>query len=434
MVCKEADAELESISSKEPIDASGTSYLVFLCYGTADAEDLAERLHFVLVSGEEILYDEECVTITETENHKYISNIPLNGMKSVDAIMVIGFKMHTGKEGQLYVDYDKGGRKVLLRTPVGTVDDGTEVVVDDMTVGYLTEENYNDGDFEDEKITATPNFETDQPVYLVLGVDLSTKQENEGDLVLTVHINFPGLSKDGITVEAAPTIDIKMNERNGILDVCTIYKIPQEKDGVKNVRMILRINQPRAVEDGVHLLLTSNQAVSMLGTTYMPDLLTGGVSFQEFVPDWQKNTMANWRKNLIFICALIILFCATLAITVTFTENPFWKHLLLVAAWVGTVIPVIFILCLKTFAWWVILINILIIYAVMTLPAVVVARLMDGEGKGSLPTLIGILVSTLISSLVLSLMSTIWWIPLMISAGSSIVIAVICGFIGYRRI
>ena len=29
MVCKEADAELESISSKEPIDASGTSYLVF---------------------------------------------------------------------------------------------------------------------------------------------------------------------------------------------------------------------------------------------------------------------------------------------------------------------------------------------------------------------------------------------------------------------
>jgi hypothetical protein len=128
-------------SNDEALATTGTNYLVCMCYGTPDAYDLKENLRFVFVSGDDILYDEECVTVSKWKDYD-IPNNPFHGVgkRSIEGIMVITFELNAGKDGKLYIDHEEGtqGRPVLLESPVGSIADGAEVSVDRVNVAFTS--------------------------------------------------------------------------------------------------------------------------------------------------------------------------------------------------------------------------------------------------------------------------------------------------------
>ncbi len=430
---KDEDEERESTSNEEALKASGTSYLVCMCYGTPDANDLMDRLRFVLVSGDELLYNEACVTLGEAKDYD-IPNNPFHGAgkRNIEGIMVVPFELHTGKEGTLYVDYDNGSKETLLESPVGSVIEGAEVSVDGMQVGYLTEEAYQDGGFEDADMTKTLTATPGEPSYMVLDVTFTARQKNEGDLSANCHIGFPGLKEGGITIEAAPTTNIKMAERNGVYDVCATYSIPQEKNGEKNVRMVLRINTPEDVGEGIHLLLAGSGAVTMTGTAYVPDLMAEGISFEAFIPVWKRDTMPTWGKVLLTIGVALVLFFVMCVVVGMSSASEWWEWFMPLVSWLATTVLMILLFCLTSFAWWVVLIDIVSVYIALMLSHVLASNIVDSNVGNNAPVAISLLLCAVGSVLLLLLAPWIWWIPLLAAVGISAVSALIFGAIGYH--
>ena len=144
---RDEDAENNGDVNSEVLETTGEYHLVCMCYGTPDAAELKKSLRFVLVSGEEIFYDAECVSVGEVKDYD-IPNNPFHGVgkRNVEGIMVVTFDLIAGKEGTLYVDYADydDGKKVLLETPVGAIAEGSEVAVDRVQIGYLTEEAFDE--------------------------------------------------------------------------------------------------------------------------------------------------------------------------------------------------------------------------------------------------------------------------------------------------
>lgn len=422
-------------SNDEALATTGTNYLVCMCYGTPDAYDLKENLRFVFVSGDDILYDEECVTVSKWKDYD-IPNNPFHGVgkRSIEGIMVITFELNAGKDGKLYIDHeeDSQGRSVLLESPVGSIADGAEVSVDGIKAGYLTEETYRDGGFEDADMTDTPVVTPGAPSYMVLDLLMTARQKNEGDQTVSCHVGFPGLFEGGITVEAAPTTNIKMVERNGVLDVCTTYSIPQEKNGQKTVRMVLRMNDPEAVDDGIHLLLAGSSSLKMMGTVYMPDLASTSRSFEAFIPAWQRDTMPTWGKVLLVVGVVLVLFFVTAIIIGLGDATEWWEWTFPVLTWLAASAAMILMFCLAPFAWWVVLITTLVFYIALTLGHVLASNIVDNNVGSCGPLVFSYLISATGSILLFLLASWVWWASMLVSVGICAVSTLIFGAIGYR--
>lgn len=432
---KEEDEENKGTSNTDALETTGENYLVCMCYGTPDAAELKKSLRFVLVSGGEILYDDECVSLGEAKDYD-IPNNPFHGAgkRNVEGIMVVPFELLSGKSGMLYVDYADydDGKKVLLETPVGEEAGGIKVSVNDVKIGYLNAQTYNDGGFADEDMTESMIIVPGEPSYMVLDVSIAAQQKNEGDLSMSCHVGFPGLLDGGVTVEAAPTTDIKMSTRSGILDVCTTYSVPQEKNGEKNVRVVLRINEPEAVGEGIHLLLVGNESVKMVGTVYMPDLVAESRSFESFVPAWQMDTMPTWGKVLLTIAVVVVLFFVAAIIVASTDEDEWWGWFFPVMSWIATAVAMILMFCLAPFAWWVVLITTLAFYTVLTLSYVLAAKIVGDNVGNCGPLVVGFLLSAVGSIMIFVMASWIWWASLIAIVGVCAVPALICGAIGYN--
>ena len=267
---------------------------------------------------------------------------------------------------------------------------------------------------------------------MVLDLIFTARQKNEGNLALSCHIGFPGLGEDGITVEAAPTTDIEITEKNGILDVCTTYKIPQEKNDAKTVRMIFRMNHPEEIDAGINLVLAGNRAVTMMGTSYMPDLMAEDIFFEEFIPVWKRDNMPTWGKVLLTIGVIVVLFFIACIIVGASSATEWWETFMPVISWLATAVLMILLFCLTPFAWWVVLIDTLVMYTALTLWYVLAANIVDGNVGSCTPLAFGLLISAVGSIVLLLLMTWSWWIPLIIAVVASGLLALTFGAIGNK--
>ena len=160
----------------------GLNYFVYLIGGTPMAPgELTGSLRFTLVDGAKLLYDEECVTLREPQTY-YGIDATVDMSKRADervtvthdegemlTWIVIPFEIY--EDGTLYVDFEleapsvsSGNRKVenYVKDRVGEAHSTeAEAKIENVSIGYLTEDKYNYGNYSEvvnviEKLDLTP--------------------------------------------------------------------------------------------------------------------------------------------------------------------------------------------------------------------------------------------------------------------------------------
>lgn len=432
----------EEEKEQDCLSPSGTTHLIVMCYGTPDADHLKERLRFTLVSGEEILYDEACVQVGDVTEYD-IPNNPFHGVaqRNIEGIMVVTFDLLTGKEGMLYVDYlayggesaTRAGAKTILQAPVGHNQKGQSVSVDSMKVGFLTEEAYNNGDFAEANITATPKSEMGAPTYMILDMAFSAREDNEGEFDLCCHVCFDLRTVEDVTVEAAPTNKTAKESMGDVLDVCMTYSIPPARDGQKSVRMILRVAAPNVEEAGMHLYLSGSNGMLLEGTVYIPDVLSAEDAFEAYAPAWKQDKMPTWGKILIllgFLAVWIIAlcyYCAEISIA-----PEWWEWLLPTIAGVisSTVMALMFFA--GSFAWWAVLAVSAGACVILVVATAIAAHIVDDNVGKLWPVVLSLLLSGTAFILLVTLSSLIWWAMLLVGLGITAALTLVAGAIGYH--
>ena len=112
--------------------------------------------------------------------------------------------------------------------------------VSDLSVGYLTEEAYAHGEFNDSAITETADFAVGEPQYVVIDFRIKTKKKNDGNELIALYTSVSDGNALDVTIQDAPTGKIEVSENNAA-EICTYYTIPSKKRDERTVRVILKI-------------------------------------------------------------------------------------------------------------------------------------------------------------------------------------------------
>ncbi len=114
------------------------------------------------------------------------------------------------------------------------------VNVDSLTVGYLTESEYNYGDFSDTAIKQEPSV-TDGVGYMVVDFKYSALNDNDGDRRFGMILSAIGRGRLDITIEDAPTSGISEIESLDATVLRADFSVPVRAGDSKSVRMIVRL-------------------------------------------------------------------------------------------------------------------------------------------------------------------------------------------------
>ena len=137
----------------------------------------------------------------------------------------------------------------------------------DFKVGYLTQSDYNDGDYSDASIMSSTIFESGVHQYMVIDFRIKTLADNGGESVqFMMHI----LDRDIIKaeIEDAPTGKVENDLISKALNITAHYNIPTKKNEEKTVRMIMKlIPIPISGEVGVNITMSATNNEKLLGTT-----------------------------------------------------------------------------------------------------------------------------------------------------------------------
>lgn len=129
-----------------------------------------------------------------------------------------------------------------------TNDDDTTTVsaiaeVNNISLGYLTESEYNNGDYSEESIKRTPDFTVGVPQYMVVDFKIKTLADNNGgESVKLMARPSNDYSAVNFTIQEAPTGKLEtVDNGNGTSSYDLYYTILATKDQEKSVRMILKL-------------------------------------------------------------------------------------------------------------------------------------------------------------------------------------------------
>ncbi|MBE6635940.1 MAG: leucine-rich repeat domain-containing protein [Ruminococcaceae bacterium] len=114
------------------------------------------------------------------------------------------------------------------------------VNVDSLTVGYLTESEYNYGDFSDSAIKQEASV-IDGVGYMVVDFKYSALNDNDGDRRFGIVLSAIGRGKLDITIEDAPTSGVSEVESLNATVLRADFSVPAKAGESKSVRMIVRL-------------------------------------------------------------------------------------------------------------------------------------------------------------------------------------------------
>ena len=113
-------------------------------------------------------------------------------------------------------------------------------VIKDFSVGYLTEDAYNHGEFDDSAITDKAEFTYGESYYAVIDFTVRTKKKNDGNESIKLSTSVSDTYALSMTIQDAPTGRVEISESNAS-EIVTYYTIPSKKRDERTVRVILKI-------------------------------------------------------------------------------------------------------------------------------------------------------------------------------------------------
>ena len=278
------------ISSDTRLRAGQTGYVVYMIYFQHSAIQ-SFHLGFSLLTESGILYDSDCVDVGDVNKYTDGAEVTVDMTKpaysrlSVDflyeedisatqATIVIPFTAKA--EGRLYVDmliadYSDGMYVVpqSASAEIGSLAEYTDVECPSLSVGYLTEYNYNEGDFSDEAMSREPFFDNKQSSYMVIDLAIaSLRDAPEGGFVdLLVHIG--DMNAVRATVEEAPTSNTEITDSGGGFTVRATFGVPIGEENEKRARIILKLEPVDIGICEMNVYAVGKQGVRTVGKTHL---------------------------------------------------------------------------------------------------------------------------------------------------------------------
>ena len=132
---------------------------------------------------------------------------------------------------------DTGGSGNTVITE--TTNDAAEAEITKLSVGYLTEEAYNNGNFSEEAISKTVDFADRETRYMVVDLKIKTLIANSGERSVKITAQTSSASILQMMIQDAPTGKLEpFGNREGYH---LVYSIPTAKGEERAVRMILKL-------------------------------------------------------------------------------------------------------------------------------------------------------------------------------------------------
>lgn len=139
--------------------------------------------------------------------------------------------------------------------------------ITDLSVGYLTESDYNGGNFSDDAIARKANFKNGATQYMVIDLTVKTVQKNEGEESVEVRAFLPEKAIV-MKLESAPTGNFEIVSEDGGTAVYTYYTIYPKKGDKKTVRIILKLEPETRGTDKFDILISGTNGTKVGGKTH----------------------------------------------------------------------------------------------------------------------------------------------------------------------
>ena len=161
--------------------------------------------------------------------------------------------------GYLIIKFFSACNSGAFRTPTARITD--------LSFGYLTESDYNGGNFSDDAIAKKANFKNDATQYMVIDLTVKTAQKNEGEESVEVRTYLPE-NAIVMKLESAPTGNFEIVSEDGGTAVYTYYSIYPKKGDKKTVRIILKLDPQARGTDKFDILISGTNGTKIGGKTH----------------------------------------------------------------------------------------------------------------------------------------------------------------------
>ena len=242
------------------------AYIVYLIYGT-DCLGETPSTYFQLcyMDGDTVVYDENdgMIEVGKVEAYGDVTatldmskepserlTVTLTDEKSYGAIVIpVKFNFAEDPTGTMvFVDLS-----VELERETTSVDTGEKFVfadspdvdfpveISDLTLGYLTEKDYNHGEYEESSITSSASFENGSPLYAVIDVRVKALTNNLISEKINIMTYLSDRSVATMKIQEAPTGNTEDSVDGNRQKLLAVYTISEKKGEEKTVRMIIKL-------------------------------------------------------------------------------------------------------------------------------------------------------------------------------------------------
>lgn len=139
--------------------------------------------------------------------------------------------------------------------------------VTDLSIGYLTESDYNGGNFSDDAIAKKANFGSGATQYMVIDLTIKTTLKNEGKETVEVRTYLPENALT-INLESAPTGTFEIVSEDEGTAIYTYYAIYPKKGDKKTVRIVLKLDPEMRGTDKFDILIAGTENTKVKGKTH----------------------------------------------------------------------------------------------------------------------------------------------------------------------
>lgn len=289
--------------SGDYFDPGYLDYLVCLFYWDADNIDLTldTYLKFTLVTDTQVLYDWQCVDVREhsvrildadleasVEMGRIANRLAISGTTGDSytlGALVIPFQVE--QAGTLYVDLrlEYAGPHTFSKTYIDSTavaevglenTSKTRVSVENMTINYLTEESYQNGNYSEADLMSAPSMDAADICYMVLDAEIKTHADNNGQQSINLLAYVPEATFMDATIESTPTGRTEEAVVDGVTSIRANYTIPATADSVKKIRMVLKLESRCDCITDVNIFLVGDEGTITMGKNHVTAQMVAG--------------------------------------------------------------------------------------------------------------------------------------------------------------
>jgi len=154
---------------------------------------------------------------------------------------------------------------------------GYDIDITDFTIGYLTEDDYNDGEFDDEKITSDIELDNTKVGFMVIDFSYALLTHIGKDEPITLTVTFPGEHDfDIIPTEFPKDADTERVESENETKISITFVMPCYAGDSDSKRIVLRLIPITGGNVTVDLQLSANENFKVYGTSKIEKNIDAG--------------------------------------------------------------------------------------------------------------------------------------------------------------